>query len=272
MDTLEAAHWMVRPSPLLKPFGVGKRSIAERSSSRYLMLLFILLGLILPIQLFVWTCTNLSNEIDDLVRSQKSQYLSVVQESNKLALESKGSSAPEKLTQVLAAAATSLRSLTYQISAESRLLERMLAVGLRLLTFGVYELPEKNTPSDTKKSAGDATPPQIAAEEVSRTQSTVVQIQEKANLVVGVLGAYVLPILFGAIGAVAYIIRTISEQIRASTFSSSSPTRHIIAYGAWRHGRCCGRPFQRPVDQIQFAAAGGRPPRRIRRRSGFLDV
>ena len=73
-----------------------------------------------------------------------------------------------------------------------------------------------------------AAPVQIAAEEVSRTQSTVVQVQEKANLVVGVLGAYVLPILFGAIGAVAYIIRTISEQIRASTFSSNSSTRHIM--------------------------------------------
>lgn len=228
MDTLETAHWMVRPSPLLKPFGAGKRSVAERSSSRYLMLLFVLLSLILPIQLFVWTCTNLSNKIDDLVRDQKSQYLSVVQESNKLALESKGASTPEKLSQELAAASTSLHSLTYQISAESRLLERMLAVGLRLLTVGLYQLPETGTRSDTRKSAADATPVQVAAEEVSRTQSTVVQVQEKANLVVGVLGAYILPILFGAIGAVAYIIRTISEQIRASTFSSSSPTRHIM--------------------------------------------
>ena len=228
MDTIRSAQQKIQPPPWRKRFGAGPKSIAQRSSGRYLRILFLLLALILPIQLFVWTCTNLSNKIDELVGRQKSQYLSLVQESNRLALESKVSAAPEKLSQELAAASASLHSLTYQISAETRLLERMLGVGLRMLTLGLYELPEKNGPSDTKKSAGEATPVQIAAEEISRMQSTVVQVQEKANLVVGVLGAYILPILFGAIGAVAYIIRTISEQIRASTFSSSSPTRHIM--------------------------------------------
>jgi hypothetical protein len=220
MDTLEAAQQKIPPSPLLERFGAGPRSIAQRSSGRYLLILFLLLGLILPVQLYVWTCTNLSKKIDDLIASQKSQYLSLVQESNKLEVEAKNLS-PEKSSQELAVAATSLRSLTYQISAETRLLERVLTLGLSALP-------------DPKKSTGESTPTklgdyyQIATEEINRTQSLVVQVQENANLVVGILGAYILPILFGAIGAVAYIIRTISEQIRASTFSASSPTRHIM--------------------------------------------
>ena len=43
-----------------------------------------------------------------------------------------------------------------------------------------------------------------------------------------------LPILLGVIGAVAYIIRSISDQIRTATFSSTSPIRHImrVALGA----------------------------------------
>jgi hypothetical protein len=220
MDTLEAAQQKIPPSPLLERFGAGPRSIAQRSSGRYLLMLFLLLGLILPVQLYVWTCTNLSKKVDDLIASQKSQYLSLVQESNKLELEAKSLS-PEKSSQELAVAATSFRSLTYQISAETRLLERVLTLGLSALP-------------DTKKSTGDSMPAklgdyyQIATDEINRTQSLVVQVQENANLVVGILGAYILPILFGAIGAVAYIIRTISEQIRASTFSASSPTRHIM--------------------------------------------
>jgi hypothetical protein len=69
---------------------------------------------------------------------------------------------------------------------------------------------------------------QNATDQMNSTQLQAVQIQEKANLIVGILGAYILPILLGSIGAVAYIIRTISEQIRASTFSASSPTRHVM--------------------------------------------
>jgi hypothetical protein len=43
-----------------------KISIAERSSKRYFAVLIGLLAVILPIQLYVWTCTNLSKKIDDL--------------------------------------------------------------------------------------------------------------------------------------------------------------------------------------------------------------
>ena len=220
MDTIKAAQQKIPPSPWRKRFGAGPRSIAQRSSGRYLLILFLLLALILPVQLYVWTCTNLSKKVDDLVTSHKSQYLRLVQEANKLEAEEK-SAAPEKLSQELAAAATSFRSLTYQISAETRLLERVLTLDLVTL-------------SNSKKAGSESAPAkpsdyvQAATEEINRTQSTVVQLQEKANLLIGILGGYILPILFGSIGAVAYILRTISEQIRASTFSSSSPTRHIM--------------------------------------------
>ena len=220
MDTIRAAQQKIQPSAWRKRFGAGPRSIAQRSSGRYLLLLFLLLALILPIQLYVWTCTNLSKKIDDLVANQKSQYLRLVQEANKLEVEEK-SAAPEKLSEELAAAATSARSLTYQIRAETRLLERVLTLDLAALP-------------DAKKATDETAPTKpgdyvkLATDEINRTQSKVVQVQEQANLIVGILGAYILPILLGSIGAVAYIIRTISEQIRTSTFSPSSPTRHIM--------------------------------------------
>lgn len=71
MDCLAAADPTIDPGRWRRFFDVKKRSIAERSSGRYLGVLFLLLGLILPIQLYVWTCNNLSKKIDDLFAAEK---------------------------------------------------------------------------------------------------------------------------------------------------------------------------------------------------------
>jgi|SRR6516162_58406 hypothetical protein len=54
------------------------------------------------------------------------------------------------------------------------------------------------------------------------------EAKERADLVVGALLSFVLPVLFGGIGALAYVIRTISDQIRTTTFLSSSPIQHFM--------------------------------------------
>jgi hypothetical protein len=60
------------------------------------------------------------------------------------------------------------------------------------------------------------------------------KVQEKASLIVGTLASFVLPLMFGTIGALAYVIRTLSDQIKRSTFAQSSPIRHQmrVALGA----------------------------------------
>ena len=103
-------------------------------------------------------------------------------------------------------------------------------------------------------------------------QENVPQIQARANLIVGIFGAFVLPVLLGSIGAVAYVIRLISDQINAATFTRTSPIRHITRVGrARRHGRW-DRPFQQFDLAIQPVAACDCFPRRLWRRSGLLDV
>jgi hypothetical protein len=57
------------------------------------------------------------------------------------------------------------------------------------------------------------------------------RVEEKANLIVGIFGAYILPVSFGMIGAVAYVIRSISDQIKNSTFATNSPVRHFMRAG-----------------------------------------
>jgi uncharacterized membrane protein len=62
----------------------------------------------------------------------------------------------------------------------------------------------------------------------------LVKGQERSDLLRGVIASFILPVLFGTMGAVAYVIRTISDQIRTTTFSSNSPIRHVmrVALGA----------------------------------------
>jgi hypothetical protein len=46
--------------------------------------------------------------------------------------------------------------------------------------------------------------------------------------ILGAIYATLVPLLMGTIGAGTYVLRLISEQIRDTTFSSTSPIRHIV--------------------------------------------
>jgi hypothetical protein len=75
---------------------------------------------------------------------------------------------------------------------------------------------------------------QNATLRLGQARTISLAIEEKANLFVGILLSFILPILIGTIGAIAYVIRAISDQIKTSTFSTSSPIQHLmrVALGA----------------------------------------
>jgi hypothetical protein len=52
--------------------------------------------------------------------------------------------------------------------------------------------------------------------------------EDQGALVINVINAAVLPLLLGVMGASAYITRLISDQIKETTFSSTSPIRHRV--------------------------------------------
>jgi hypothetical protein len=51
--------------------------------------------------------------------------------------------------------------------------------------------------------------------------------QQKVALLNAIYNALV-PLLLGAVGAATYVLRLTSEQIKDSTFASSSPIRHVV--------------------------------------------
>jgi hypothetical protein len=60
-----------------------------------------------------------------------------------------------------------------------------------------------------------------------QTRRKVVQAQQQVFLLNGIYNALV-PLLLGAVGACTYVLRLTSDQIKDSTFSPSSPIRHVV--------------------------------------------
>jgi hypothetical protein len=60
-----------------------------------------------------------------------------------------------------------------------------------------------------------------------RTRREVSDAQQNVALLNAIYNALV-PLLLGAIGAATYVLRLISDQIKDSTFASSSPIRHVV--------------------------------------------
>lgn len=60
-----------------------------------------------------------------------------------------------------------------------------------------------------------------------QTRREVADVQQNVGLLNAVYNALV-PLLLGAVGAATYVLRLISDQIKDSTFTSTSPIRHIV--------------------------------------------
>jgi hypothetical protein len=60
-----------------------------------------------------------------------------------------------------------------------------------------------------------------------QTRRQVHDAQQKVSLLNGIYNALV-PLLLGAVGAATYVLRLASDQIKDSTFASSSPIRHVV--------------------------------------------
>jgi len=231
MNCLSAADRKIDPPALLRFFGVGKKSVAERSSARYLLLLIGLLMLIVPLQLYVWTCTNLSKKIDDLLAAEKVKYAAFIESyGQQAATAATKASATTQTAGTLSfmkaadpkfsADADAIHDDLDRLATEAHFLEVISTVNFSVHEFSKYERPGTGALASYLYDKTNY--------RTSAMQNRLLQIQEEAFLVVGVLGAYILPMLFGATGAIAYVIRTISEQIRTTTFSTNSPTRHIM--------------------------------------------
>jgi hypothetical protein len=203
-------------------------SLGERSSRKYMAMLFVMLALMVPLHLFVWTCTNLQGELN-----QKSLALNVSMADLSLkcdTLKKRMGTANEKsyvwTPENLAAfdaidsAEGDLNGQSSQLKESSRLLESVIPSSAT----SVSTVNERGVVigDDWSLRCADSLNLARMAKQYAAT------VTARANLVGAILLQFVLPILLGIIGAIAYVLRSTSEQIKNSTFSTTSPIRNLV--------------------------------------------
>jgi hypothetical protein len=208
------------------PWKADPSSIAERSSRRYLAGLLLLLALVLPLQLYVWTCTSLSKKIDELIGTTKQKVVQLSEDFTKIGNKSAKNGVFDDRGEAFKA-----KTLEVEIDLEriNYLLDILQHTGKVGFVDRGYNTDFKSWLQRSDLSL-DTFNDKIAFH-FEDTQHRIRLVQQKQNLAVTLIGSFLLPILFGTIGAVAYIIRTISEQIQSATFSTTSPIRHVMRAG-----------------------------------------
>jgi hypothetical protein len=221
MECLLAADQSVTSRSWIRFWRNGKKySLTERTSSRYLILLFCLLFVVTPFQLYVWVSTNMSKQLDDLVAAMTVQ-------SGQLTV------AAEPLMSTAKSDTDTFQKAAVKVMEDSKSLS-----GVAERSF--YYIETLSLMSWTHRDTAGVPVPHPPTSEfwtdwypyattlVTAAKTQTLRAEGNANLIAGIIVSFLLPILFGAIGAVAYVIRAISDQIRNTTFSKSSPIRHVM--------------------------------------------
>lgn len=230
VDCLAAASQSTSVSGLLPWSNTDAVSIAERSSARYLRALLVLLAIIVPLQLYVWTSTNLSKKIDDYVAVTSAKVVQLAEEYNKLKNRPQSAAARfDERGEAFKTLAFSIHIDIERIHDLVKMLQPIVGVGRNYGESSEIPYTDWQPESPRWEAYFD---PAVRRFEWAREDNS--RMQQRGNLILGVIGSFVLPILFGTIGAVAFIIRSTSDQIRNSTFSSTTPIRNVmrVALGA----------------------------------------
>ena len=236
-----AASWPSAPASSWLPWREpDKISIAERSSSRFLAALLVLLAIVLPLQLYVWTTTNLAKKIDDQLAATKTKVVQLSEEYTKLRNRPPAAvGQPDEKGEAFKALAYSIHIDLERTHDLLMSLQRIVDLGRDdpAMSDSGTEDPNRGSRADRRWQSlsprwEDYFDPAVRHFEWTREDND--RKQQKGSLITGVIGSFVLPILFGTIGAVAFIIRATSDQIRDSTFSTTSPIRNVmrVALGA----------------------------------------
>jgi hypothetical protein len=194
-------------------------SLADKTSSTHIRILAVLMIVIIPLQLYVWIGTNLSKQTDELLKDISPNVVRLSENYFQLAKQTAGRTLTQDEIPASQKIGTDSDSL---VSTAKRIIHNAYLLDFLALSHKSYDTSKEDSNAQWFEKAN------YALNLVHLAQDQAFLSQENINLIIGVLTSFFLPILFGAIGAVAYVIRLISDQIRTNTFSESSPIRHVM--------------------------------------------
>jgi hypothetical protein len=196
-------------------------SLSRRTATRYLYLLISLLSLSVALGFLVSTTSSFSNDTLKLIAQNEALTERLRAETDQLEAEigpKRFEFAPENLKPAIATIQAQLKQQGYlldQLLQKNLMMTKLLVFGLgKSLTIGNFV--QARDVKDVREA--------IRNYEIARTD--VAGDRLSAQVIVGVITSTVLPIVLGIMGACAYVVRLISDQIKDTTFSATSPIRH----------------------------------------------
>lgn len=234
IDCLNALHRNIPRMRRLKFWAHSTvESLGERSSRRYTIALLWLLAVIVMLQLATWMYSNLSAALDTGVKEIRTTSESVRSECDVLAPQTVVSQG-EPNHNWTTGETKAYNKITNEEESLNQQAARLYSASLflaQVMPFGFGRNPEQYHPlaeswptssKDWYLTCGSY------VKSATNTSSLAAITSEHARLASGILLQFVMPVLLGSIGALAYVLRNTSEQIKSSTFSTTSPVRNLV--------------------------------------------
>ncbi len=215
-DNLARPAWQIWRSPK------EKISLSKRTARRHFILLIVLLFTGILLQFVISTADTLSNELDkllgeiDQLSKARSEELLVIASA---VGEKQFVDLPDLKKEI---ASIQEKDNKLKLNTDQALYKRDLFT--RVTTFGLIGKSftySGYNPINTIDGENTAT---VILMENRRDMS---QSLADGSLTIKILKVTFLPFLLGTLGACAYVNRLISDEIKDTTFSSTSPTRHL---------------------------------------------
>jgi hypothetical protein len=196
-------------------------SLSERTARRYVFLLTLLLVVSVFLGFLVSTELRLREEIEDLISSGNDLTKQIAAETDALEPTSKTRSSPRPTAdqKAIALLQNQLQELNYVLDRMGQKTHLMS----RLISFGSFDYQ-----IGTLQPVDDIGELRDAVKNYYVFRRDVVQRLLSPPVTVSAISSSILPIILGIMGAGAYVVRLISEQIKGSSFSSTSPIRHRV--------------------------------------------
>ena len=216
-ETISTSVTSVQRSVLfrsLKPI-----SIAQQTANLYLILLSILLIAAVIFAFALSTANNLKVEITSLVTSLDQLTKNVTDKADALNASKQSDFAQQT---------TDRKALQDALTQHSTLVDQLIQKTdnmMRIISFGTRKVKSQLGTYAPVKDLDEA---RTQISDYFVTRRFVSSYIDSEAVYAGVISSSLLPIILGLMGACSYIVRLISDQIKDTSFSKTSPIRHRV--------------------------------------------
>jgi hypothetical protein len=225
---------------------VVERTLAETAARRYRVLLFVLLAVAVTLGFVASAATRITNEIKDFTAKGNTAATDVAAalanikgdldqitpaDGNVLKLSLDDSRINADTRSKITALRDKLQEMYYDVDMMTERANRIAALTSFFRMRSIAAMKDYQ-PGDLSRlptlEAGYAN-----VQSYYQVRRTVSALSESEGSIVNLTILYyaynaLVPLLFGSIGACTYVLRLISDQIRESSFSATSPVRHSV--------------------------------------------